>query len=163
MRRLARSSAGFSLTELMVVLAVLGVMMIASIPNLQRANQTHALNNAVSQIETSMRRARSIAITKRTPVRVTVDQLNRMCLVDQDIDEDGSFSARIAESTFGESVQLSAISFGGGDVVVFDERGAPDRPGSVVLRTREGDGREVLVSAGSGSVMVLKVANLPTP
>ena len=156
MRRTLRSSGGFSLTELMVVLIVFGVMMMVAIPNLQRANETHSLNNAVAQIETSMRRARSIALTKRTPVRVTIDQVNRRCVVEQDFDNDGSFAVRVSESQFSQSVQLSSISFGGGDVIVFDERGAPDRPGSVVLRTRDGAGRELMVPAGSGSVMVLK-------
>ena len=160
---LARDRRGFSLLEMMVVLVVFGIAMLVAIPNLQRANQTHQLNQSVSTIEASMRRARSIAATKRIPVQVTVDVNNRECRIAADNDDDGTFEQTVATSELNQDVIVSEMNFGGGNTVVFDERGAPDNPGNVVLRTRDGDGRELLVSAGSGSVMVMKAPELSYP
>lgn len=146
--------AGFSLTEIMVMLVVIGIGMAIALPNLHRANETWRLKESVTAIETTLRSARSTAVTRRVPVRVRVDVTNRECLVEIDSDENGSFETALGKKSLAQSVLVESVNFGGETSVVFDERGAPENPGSVIIRTRDGDGREVLVSAGSGSVAV---------
>lgn len=156
MRRSFRDASGFTLVELMVSLALFGLIMVAALPNLQEANRTHRLNSAVSQIETGMRRARAAAVKTRSEVRVSIDAGNRTCTIDQDTNDDGNFETRLSRFVIDDDVVLSAISFGGDTAVTFDERGAPDNPGSMILRTPHGRGRQLIVAAGSGSVTIVK-------
>lgn len=148
---------GFTLTELMVMITIIGIGVVLAVPTLYQANQTQELRDSVSQIESAMRRARSIAATQRVPVRVTIDEEARRCTIEVDDEENGDFDRTVGTFDIGRSLTLSDIDFGGDGVVVFDQRGAPDASGSLVLRTPHGHGREIMVAAGSGSVMVLAV------
>ena len=155
-------TAGFSLVEIMVLLVIVGLILAASIPNLQRANRTQALRETTDRYETALRRARGIAVTQRTPVRVTIDPQSGNLLVEQDRDRDGSFESQLASTVALEHhVILAATAFGGGGnaTITFDERGAPDNPGTLRLETADGMHRVLMVSAGSGAVTVFRDPN----
>jgi len=162
LRPLRSRDSGFSLVEIMVALVVFGIVMMAALPNLQDANKTHQVRTAASQIETTLRRARASAVKTRTNVRVTLNAGSRNCTVQRDSDDNGSFDTTVISFELDDNVTLAEIGLGGGTSVTFDERGAPDNPGNIVVRATNGIGRELIIAAGSGSIMVQPAADLGT-
>lgn len=153
-RRLGRRG-GFTLTEAMVGLVISGILMLITIPNLQRANMHQILRSETSQIESALRRARAKAIKTRSPVRVSVNPTLRSCIIDQDSDRDGTFETMVTQFRIAESMDITSLTMGGGDgAVVFDSRGVPDGPGVLEMYVSSGKGRQIMLSAGSGSVVV---------
>ena len=72
-----RSRAGFTLVEVIVVLAILGVMAAVTVPAIRDLRSTDALDHATSVTTTLLARARQTAVERGTPVRVVVDPLGR--------------------------------------------------------------------------------------
>ena len=60
--RNATPSAGFSLAELMVILAVMGLILVYAVPGFKRFKESQALNDASTQIARELRAARQKAI-----------------------------------------------------------------------------------------------------
>jgi len=65
------SVAGFTLTELMVVVAVAGVLAVIAMPSFKSLTQSQQVKNASMDIYTSLILARSEAIKRNTDVTVT--------------------------------------------------------------------------------------------
>ena len=149
-----RTSSGFTLTEIMVTLTIMGIVMLFSIPNLQRANETHRLNQATGEIENVMKRARVLAVTTRSNVRVSVNAAARSIVVAQDTDQDGTFETSLRTVMIHAGVSLADVAFGGGGTIIFDDRGAPDNPGSIRLEIDAENQRLLVVSPGSGAVTI---------
>ena len=153
MHRLGR--AGFTLTELMMALTVLGILMAASIPNISRYAATQRVRSAASEIEAVMRRARSIAVTRNANVSVAIDLDAGTYVVREDTDRDGVPDAQLGPYSIEAHVAVAGASFGGAASVQFDGQGVPDNSGSVMLRGARGFQCEVRVAAGSGAVTVV--------
>jgi type II secretion system protein H len=161
-----RADAGFTLVEIMVLVVIIGLILAASIPNLQEANRTQALRESTDRYETALRRARAIAVTQRTPVRVSIDPQTGNLRVEQDQDRNGSFESELSSvNALEHHVTMGAMTLGGGGggaaTVIFDERGAPDNPGTLRLETQDGLHRVLMVSAGSGHVTVFRDPQTP--
>lgn len=151
------SNRGFTLTEAMVGLVIFGIIMAVSYPNLARSNRNHRLMSAASQIESTLTRARSNAVTSQDPVRVTLDAVQNQLIIEQDTTGDGNFDIQRRVIDIDDDIDFTNITFGGGNAVVFNGRGAPDNPGIVILSNGNDTGQRVLVSAGSGAVSVKAV------
>ncbi|MFA5112369.1 MAG: prepilin-type N-terminal cleavage/methylation domain-containing protein, partial [Desulfobaccales bacterium] len=67
---------GFTLLELLAVLALLGLMMALVLPGLQRTLQRERERADLRQFMTAMRTARSVAATTHTRQRVFIDLKN---------------------------------------------------------------------------------------
>ena len=52
---------------------------------------------------------------------------------------------------------MTDIQFDGGQTVVFDQRGAPDNPGTLMITNGGGSAQRILVASGSGAVTVRSV------
>ena len=126
------SNRGFTLTEAMIGLVIFGIVMAASYPNLARSNRNHRLMSAASQVEATLTRARSNAVTSQDPVRVTLDPDRNMLLLEQDTTGDGNFDRMLRTVQIDGDIAFANIAFGDGAAVVFNGRGAPDNPGIVV-------------------------------
>jgi type IV fimbrial biogenesis protein FimT len=149
---------GFTLTEVMVTLVIFGIVMAISFPMLQESNRNHRLASAAARVEASMMRARSLAVTERTPVRVSFNPATNTLQLDQDTDNDGAFDNLMRTIVIDADIRFASINFNGGTTVIFDQRGAPDNPGTLVLDNGSDRGQQVLVSAGSGAVSVSTVS-----
>jgi len=68
-----RVSRGFSLVELLVVLAILGVVMGVSVGSVIHSDQQHALSRAQQAVFDYCIQARSVAMERRESVRVLYD------------------------------------------------------------------------------------------
>jgi prepilin-type N-terminal cleavage/methylation domain-containing protein len=156
--RLARScNRGFTITEIMVGLVIVGIIMAAALPNLARSNRNHRLVSAAAEVEGALTRARSAAVTTRDPVRVTVDAALNQLVLEQDTTDDGDFDRMMWAVNVDDDIDISNVTFNGGNTVIFDARGAPDNPGLLLLANGGESGQRILVSAGSGAVSVKSV------
>lgn len=68
-----RSQAGFSLVELMMVLAVAGTLMIVSLPALTDLTEGSKLNTAARQVERELQSARLKAVSANRALRVRLN------------------------------------------------------------------------------------------
>jgi len=157
MRRTLSSNRGFTLTEAAVAMVIFGIVMAIAYPNLAQSNRNHRLLSAASEVEATLSRARSAAVTTQDPVRVTLDPTTNQLLLDQDTTGDGNFDRMVRIVDIDDDIDFTNVAFAGGNTVVFDQRGAPDNPGIVVLSNGGDSGQRVLVSAGSGAVSVRSV------
>ena len=68
-----RLSAGFTLVEMMVVVAIMGLLLGLAVLNFRAISQKEPLEQAVSDVEGLCRRARSEAIVKSRAMDLTID------------------------------------------------------------------------------------------
>lgn len=145
---------GFSLTELMVGLVVAGIIAIVAIPNFNKANKDQQLRSAASQIESSLRRARSQAVSRNIDVRVSVNPVTMTITRQADTDGDGTFETQSESADLPHGIALANVSFGGGNTVIFNGRGRPDNAGSLAIIASHGYQRTLTLAAGSGAVSI---------
>jgi prepilin-type N-terminal cleavage/methylation domain-containing protein len=70
-----KTRGGYSLLELMVVVAIVGVVGAVAVPNFHIWNQKHKLKSDVANLAGTLAFARMTAINQNTPVVVTVAQI----------------------------------------------------------------------------------------
>lgn len=75
----APSQRGFSLPELLVVVAIVGLLVAIGIPLVSEQVRQASIRGSVDQLTTDLRAARMIAVTRQQPVPFTfeLDPLNR--------------------------------------------------------------------------------------
>lgn len=155
--RLRGDIRGFTLTELMITLVIFSIVLAISFPMLAEANRTQRLSAAAGRVETAIMRARALAVTEQTPVRISFSAATNSLQLDQDTDRDGTFDKLLRIVNIDQDVAFTDIAFNGGATVVFDQRGAPDNPGTILLGNGGDSVQRLLVSAGSGAVSVAAV------
>lgn len=156
---LRNNPRGFTLTEVMVTLVIFGIVMAVSFPMLAESNRNQQLAGAAARIEAALMRARSTAVTQQTPVRVSFNAGTNSLQIDQDTDNDGTFDVLLRTVAIDGNINFDQVSFNNGNSVTFDQRGAPDNPGTILLGNGGPSNQRVLVSAGSGSVSVSAIAS----
>lgn len=78
-RRHRAATAGFSLYELTVTLAVVGVLLGTGVPLMRAATQSARLTTAVNGLVTALHLARSTAITRAVPVSLCPSTDGQFC------------------------------------------------------------------------------------
>ena len=63
MNKIRRNNRGFTLTELMIVITIFGLIAVMSIPNYNRFMMGWRLNGETQQLASTLRTARSSAVT----------------------------------------------------------------------------------------------------
>jgi type II secretion system protein H len=148
------TESGFTLIEIMVAIVIFAIIVAISFPMLAKANRTHRLNAAAGRVETELMRARSTAVTQQTPVRVSFNAGDNTVQLDQDRNNDGTFDTALRTINIDMDVAMANVSFNGGNIVIFDQRGAPNSPGTVLMGNGGETAQRVMVAAGSGAVWV---------
>jgi prepilin-type N-terminal cleavage/methylation domain-containing protein len=69
-----RSVAGFTLVEMMIVIAIVGLMVSVAVPNYLTWNQKYQLKDSVASLQANISLARMTAINNNITVTVTVTQ-----------------------------------------------------------------------------------------
>lgn len=72
-RRGFRRAGGFTLIEIMLVMALMGVVMTIGLPSMFRAMKKSPMRQAVSDLQEACRTARTMAILQGTPAEVVVN------------------------------------------------------------------------------------------
>ncbi|HTR77301.1 MAG TPA: hypothetical protein VMH39_04300 [Gemmatimonadaceae bacterium] len=138
-----RTSAGVTLGELIVALAILGLLLALTLPRYKAATDRAAVQSAVEDAEGVFGSARRSAITRRTLVAVAIDTAS------------GSLTIRAAGTRLGfESlgsqfgVQLGSTR----DSMSYDARGLGYGAADLSLYVRRGQAAETLFIARLGRV-----------
>jgi len=76
MTRNTEARRGFTLIEILIVVAVIGSMMIWMIPSIMNSLETRNLDNSARQIQTTLQQARFRAINEKVDYRVRFAQVN---------------------------------------------------------------------------------------
>ena len=147
---LFKSREGFTLIEMIVVLAIAGVIMAIAAPNFSKWKEKHEINGQAQKVYFDLMLARTTAIRNNNLVRVAFNTTNHTYTIHDDTNSDGNQDSGEAVKTGvlendinfafnsgmtdvdGNSV-TAAVSFGGSTTVNFDSRGQSSSSGSVFL------------------------------
>lgn len=138
------STLGFSILELLVVLAIVGMVAAAGIPALHSIQSGLAVKSALGEIRSilQMARSRAIASNRHTAVRFERDRNRFRYAIYQDGDWDGVRNDDIARRIDKPIVTPREVLRGGSRAwiglpphsVADPDSGAPMRPGSSAIR-----------------------------
>jgi prepilin-type N-terminal cleavage/methylation domain-containing protein len=134
-----RFKAAFTLVEIMVVLAIMGLVLGLAVINFRAINQKEPLEQAVSDVEGLCRRARSEAIVKSRPMDLIIDSgsgLLRLATAPNSVNtldpESGVLMATIEEAVAIDQASLpSNVEL---EIVVPEDALDSETPGVVVIR-----------------------------
>jgi len=154
-----RSSAGLTLVELLIVLAILGVLAGAAVTSLSGGRSQTASREAAQRIAADIAFAQAEAIARHAVRIVTFDaaaeqyQLESEAGVVTDPVSHLSFVVRLPTLFPGAGVDLASPSFGGASYVRFEASGAPLAGGEVRLYAG-GEGWRVCVADLTGRITI---------
>jgi type IV fimbrial biogenesis protein FimT len=129
-----RKNAGFTLAELMVVLAIIAIVSAIALPNMLTWRQKHRVGSAARDILSAIEIARSEAVRDDEVVTVTLNFGNDSFTV---IDQDGNTirNVRLASDMDLRNGDIDAAN-GLGAQVRFTGRGLPDVDGEITVMRR---------------------------
>ncbi|SVB50441.1 uncharacterized protein METZ01_LOCUS203295 [marine metagenome] len=174
-----RSMRGFTLLELMMVMAITAILLVIAMPNLSKWKEEHEINGQAQKVYFDMKLAQATAIQSNNNVLVTFDSVKNFYKVHDDTNNNGIEDSKETVKTvnlennieFGFNLGLhdvdgnvvtSPIFFGGGNKVIFNSRGQNDSGGSIFLIHMNRVGytndrmRSIYLSRITGSVELLK-------
>ena len=143
-----RDQAGFQLIELMVVLVVIGVVLASAVPSFSTRNARARAEGQARDLSSRMQMARQLALTKRVPYRMVVDESNLEYYFERQ-DDDSTWTQDPDETYTVEGVDGFSATIGGseaGDEVFFETRGTiadANAPAEFVFVSTNGDSAAV--------------------
>ena len=155
MKIVARNArSGFTMTELMVGIAILGAMAVLSVPPVRAYRETLRVESAAERLSMTVRSAQARARSRSHGMILewTVD--DDTIVITDDADND---------SVADDDEQSQAVSFDGitisestfeDDHLVFNSRGRAVNGGTLTLTGKTHLSKELRVSAGTGQIKV---------
>jgi prepilin-type N-terminal cleavage/methylation domain-containing protein len=166
-----KNSHGFSLTEMMVVAAIIAIMALITAPSLVTGLPTYRIKAAVRDCTSQLRNARQLAIKDKRNVTVTFDADNQFFEVDGlRFPHSGSFNRQYGSGVaLGTGSATSGVDGGGmpddgislnEDSFIFTSRGLADfgpgtAAGAVYFTNNRDDSYAVAINA-AGAVALLR-------
>lgn len=145
------SHKGFSLIELMVVLAIMGVAALIAVPNIVSGLPAYRLKAAARDMTSQMRKARAIALKNKQNVSIRFDEAaGSFTFQDRVFPPSGSLTSQYGSNVaygVGDTGESDAITFPGTPPeVTFTPQGFADNNGFIYLTNARGDVRRVEVT-----------------
>jgi len=156
-----RNKYGFTISELMVVIAIVGIISAVAIPSLLNWRGEARLNDAVSMVRTDLEMAKITAIQENNFVVVAFSAGSYLIFVDNGAGgagaanwsyESGEKRLRNRRLPAGIRVDLSNTNFEGGPTTRFNGRGRLDKKGVVTLTSSNGSKRELSLNNRFGRI-----------
>ena len=139
---------GKTLTELMVVLAIIGIITTMATPNYSVLNSRSQIRCTTQEIASELRLARQLAMTYRDRVRIIVD-LDRQALTTQLVNTE---TTHHAYHYGGKGIVIEEPS--AGPEIVFHPSGRSASATTIQLHSLEGQTQQLTVSI-TGRVSIL--------
>ncbi|HET6347648.1 MAG TPA: GspH/FimT family pseudopilin [Candidatus Krumholzibacteria bacterium] len=150
---------GFTLTELMIVISIMGVLLAITTPALSRFAANWRLNGATSDMAMVIRSARSTAVNKDISVVFIFDQDAGSYYYFEDLNGDGSADA--GERTSGVQELPAGVTIEDYTVpqssLTFSNKGSTQDGGTIVMRGKGDREVQIRVFSGTGNVSVENV------
>ena len=162
---------GFTLVELLIVIAVLVIAAAIVIPSIGSAADTQAIS-AARILGSDLEVARSLALTTQQPhslvfsperqsYKVVSDYGGQayasVAAVPHPVTAGRQFDVTLNRQSGMSAVTISAVSFGGLTYVTFDSQGEPSAGGAVIVESGQVQ-MQVSVAALTGAVTVTRIA-----
>ncbi len=148
---------GMTLIELLVGVAIMGIVLAASLPGFRSMMYGHRHKASIGQVTSRIFLTRQMAVRDRTPYVMTLDVANSQYSVFQDSDNDGVLDA--GETALGpwslyDGVTLVNVSWGG-DQMSFFANGSTSQTADIRLDDNRGRSRTIRISSITGNAEVL--------
>jgi type IV fimbrial biogenesis protein FimT len=144
-----RGQKGFSLAELMVVIALIAIIAALALPNLAGQVSDSKLRGAGDNLRGDLQIARARAVRDAVPVALAFTAAGYSIFTDEGATprslDAGETLIRSRQFSAGVSCDLTATNFTG-QAVRFDTRGRVDQSGTAVLTSNAGNQFQVAVS-----------------
>jgi prepilin-type N-terminal cleavage/methylation domain-containing protein len=149
------ATRGFTLTELMIVVSIMGLLLAVSVPGIQKYLRSWRLNGEASSMAMSMRAARSTAVNKNIDVVFVFDQSEGEYYYVEDADGDGSADSNEIQS--GVHELSNGITIGSFTTpqqwITFSPRGSTADGGTITVAGYN-SARTIQVYSGTGNVSI---------
>jgi len=167
LKRFLESKKGFTLIEIIITMAIIGIVSAIAIPNFSKWKEKHEIDGQAQKVYFDLMLARTTAVKSNNNVQVTFNLVANTYKIHEDSNDNGvedggenlknavlennvQFAYNVGISDTDGNTVTSAVSFGGAQVVVFDSRGQASSSGSVLLLHLNdigiSDGRARLIS-----------------
>ena len=140
--------SGFTLMELMTVIAIIAVIMAIAVPNLIAWRFNHQLNGSVREVQALINAARTDAMKNNAAVDIKIDTDNRKILSEYTNRVTGA-SPPPKEVLLRPGVSIKSENFTEDDdenAFSFNARGIPTEAGRIVLENSGGKTRAVAMT-----------------
>jgi len=146
--------SGFTMTELMVGIAIIGAMAVLSVPPVRAYRETLRVEAAAERLSMTVRSAQARARSRSHGMILawTVDESTVVITDDADNDAVADDDEQSQTAEF-DGVTISASTFAG-DQLVFNSRGRAENGGTLTLTGKTSLSKELRVSAGTGQIKV---------
>ncbi|MBI3595961.1 MAG: GspH/FimT family pseudopilin [Nitrospirae bacterium] len=148
MRTILHTQQGFTLTELLIVMAITGILSgLASVSFISQLPH-HRLNSAARDVVSDLRWARQLALAERQPVSVVLDLERERYQIERrsqpgipigwvrDLQDRGQ--------GYGE---IDLVSSSGGRILTFYPQGTTSSWTTIILKNQSGEERQITVVA----------------
>lgn len=149
---------GFTVLELLVVVAIIGLLVALAIPNLQTWASDQRLRADMVQVEGDLQIARMTAINRNAPiaVRFNTPAANQyIAFIDngsgggtaRNLIKDGA-EAQLFQRALSSDISIAAVDFGGQSAVLFNGKGLRGLPtaGNAFVELRNPRGKTTRIS-----------------
>ena len=148
---------GMTLVELLIVLAMMGLVLAASLPNIRSTVAGFRHNSEVSQLTSRLFLSRQMAVREKQPYIMTLDTANGRYTIFEDTDGDGIQDA--GETTLGPyamdvGMNLVNVSWAGSRMTFFPN-GRTSQSGDIQVVADGGQTKTIRVNSTTGNAEVL--------